>query len=350
MKLEIVIQELLFTKDFITIPGLGSLVSQYQPARIIKSDHVKFVPPQKIIAFNASVNSTDTSLLDALCNNYNLSKEQAEKEIHDFVDKTKEILEAQKIVHFSGIGDLLVDSDGLLTLKQEADKNFLLASYGLRSFHVHAIPKEDALQKAIEKHGGKIDSIQKKIAKTVFLSLPIIFALILIPNIIHLPQSASVINFFRNTEVRIDASNPLKPSPSLASKHFSEPEPSNVVYDTPLTVQTPPQDYAQTYPEQQEIIEPEIPLTEPAQITAEAMPAEDLPQFFIIVGSFSDESRAEAYANQLRAQSHEAGVVIRDSRIRVYISLYESREIALSSLEKIKNIPSFKDAWLYADS
>ena len=362
MKLEIVIQELLYTQDFITIPGLGSLVTQYQPARIIKSDHVKFVPPHKIIAFNQTAQEDNSILRDTLCKQHKLSKDEAEQEIKTFVNKTKEILKEQKIIHIAGIGDLLYNSEGKLSLKPDVSNNYLIDSYGLKSFHVHAVPEEDALKKAIEKQKGKVESIQKKIAKTSFLLLPIIFAIILIPNILHIPQSAGIIHFFRNTEVAVDMSNPLKPTPGDASYQFSQPPPSNIVYDSPLTTQTPPTenephktdditeetiaDAAAEEPDNLEITEK----THVDEYDIAYIEEISNPQFYIIVGSFSDEQRAEEYAQELRNNNHNAGVLVRDSRIRVYISLFDSRENALASLENVRNKSRHKDAWMYAES
>jgi hypothetical protein len=348
MKLEIVIQELLYQKNFITIPGFGSLVSQYQPARIVKSDHIKFIPPQKIIAFNPSITEHDDSLVTILCSDYKLPLELAQQEVAAFVNKTKEILQAKRSASMSGIGDFFVDNEGVIRLKPAKEINYLTDSFGLSSFHVHAIPKEDALKRAIQKRVEKSgDSIQKKAFKALFVGLPIIFALLLIPNILHLPQSASLVQLFRSTEVAVDVTEPRKPIPEAASHKFTVPEASNSVYDTPLAIQTPPPQSNE--PSQAPTVESQTEqATQVAAIQETPAPAES--NFYVIVASFTNELRAQEFAQELQQKSFDAGVVVRDNRIRVYISHALERADALVSLQNIRSTKEFKDAWLYADS
>jgi len=354
MKLEIILQDLLRKNKLVTVPGFGIFHSKYHPARIIKSDHVKFIPPHTIIEFEATENTNDVSFATTLETEYNIPFAEAVSKIEAFVTQTKEILAQHTSCTIEGIGELYYNTNNEISLKPDSQNTILLDTYGLSSFQVHAIPKEDALERAIRKHTHIAESSQKKILKALFIAIPIIFALILIPNILHIPQSASIISLFRNTEVPFDMSNPHKPIPDMASSYFPETEPSNSVYDTPLGIETPPPkddvssltEISETPPEIPEIQEP----TTAEQTTIPLQPTETTEQFYIIVGSFSTEQNATRYAQELQKSSHNAGVVIRDNKIRVYISQSESKDIALSELETIRANPKFSGAWLYAES
>lgn len=350
MELTNVIQKLLYTQDFITIPELGSLVVQYQPARIIKSDHVKFIPPTKHIAFNSDIRASDNDITSFLSKEYNLSPEQSQEEVRVFVNNTKAILKEHKKYVIDGVGALYVNDDGLLQLRPLPQAQFLTDSYGLSEFHVHAIPREDALDKVARKVQGSKDSVQTKVFKALFIAVPILFALLLIPNILHIPQSANIIGMFRETEVNVDLSPPHKPLPETSSAYFTESPPSNQVYDAPL-VETKPN-----------IALPEDSLLAVATSKQEAESVDDVDAYqglvensveenvyFVIVGSFSTYENAQRFVNKLKTQSYDAGIVERDNKIRVYISQFSEKDIALESLDTIRSQTNFTAAWLYAD-
>ncbi|MFW5851336.1 MAG: SPOR domain-containing protein [Bacteroidota bacterium] len=355
MELSIVIQNLLYTQDFITIPELGSLVVQYQPARIIKSDHVKFIPPTKHIAFNSDIRTSDNDITSFLSKDYNISPQQAHEEVRAFVNNTKAILKEHKKYVIDGVGALYVNDDGMLQLRPLPQAQFLTDSYGLSEFHVHAIPREDALDKVARKVQDSKDSVQTKVFKALFIAVPLLFALLLIPNILHIPQSANVIGMFRETEVDVDLSPPHKPLPETSSAYFTESPPSNQVYDAPLTETKP----ATTLPEDSLVaLEKNKKETESAEsvVDNESVVYHDLVEdlveentYFVIVGSFSTHENAQRFVNKLKKQSYDAGIVERDNKIRVYISQFSEKNIALESLDTIRSQTNFTAAWLYAD-
>ncbi|MDA3882499.1 MAG: SPOR domain-containing protein [Bacteroidales bacterium] len=356
MKLTIVIQNLLYTQDFITIPELGSLVVQYQPARIIKSDHVKFIPPTKHIAFNSDILTSDNDITSFLSKEYNLSSEQAQEEVRAFVNNTKAILKEHKKYVIDGVGALYVNDDGLLQLHPLPQAQFLTDSYGLSEFHVHAIPREDALDKAVRtdvRHTK--DSVQTKVFKAMFIAVPVLFALLLIPNILHIPQSANIIGMFRETEVDVDLSPPHKPLPETSSAYFTESPPSNQVYDAPLAETKPttilPEDsLVALETNRQEAEQVENTVGDKSDVYQEFV--EDIVEentYFVIVGSFSTHENAQRFVNKLKKQSYDAGIVERDNKIRVYISQFSEKNLALESLDTVRSHTNFSTAWLYAD-
>ncbi|MFO7868271.1 MAG: SPOR domain-containing protein [Bacteroidales bacterium] len=356
MELELVIQHLLYTQNFITIPELGSLVTQYQSARIVKSDHVKFVPPSTHIAFNAQLRESEYDLTYYLTKNYGLTPEQSQQEVSQFVNQTKELLKQDKTISICGVGNLYVDTDNNLQFKQSSEATASIDSFGLTNFHVHAIPREDAFEKAVRSSIQK-ESVKKKVFKALFLAIPIIFALILIPNILHIPQSASVVNLFRSTQIELEKSSPHKPLPDMASAHFNDPEPSNQAYDTPLSDSKPAehepisakQDIISDSIQPDENNSHESDITDSVTNDSFQDKVEENPQFYVIVGSFSSHKNAQKYVTQLQNQAYDAGIVERDNKIRVYISQYNTKDIALDNLKSVRSLSEFSGAWLYAD-
>ncbi len=357
MKLEIVLQDLLQRTNVVALPGFGIFYSRYQAARIIKSDHVKFIPPHTFVEFESNENIDDSPLASILETEYNISFSDAVLEIQSFIHRIKAAITRSNSYVIEGVGTLVSNEKGIIELQTDTQSDFSYNTYGLSDFQVYTIPKKDALERVIQKRAQKTDSTQKKVLKALFIAIPIFFALVLIPNILHISQSASIVSLFRNTQVIYDMSNPYKPAPpDITSAYFHNSEPSNSVYDMPLGTETPP---PQTHVVEQ--------TTNPSSLknqqfsdssstkqstnhmqTTETV--ESTEQFYIIVGSFSSQQNATRFADELQKTSHNAGVVVSNNKIRVYISQSESKDVALTELETIRTNPKFSGAWLYAES
>jgi len=333
MDIEFVIQELLYTKNFITIPNLGSLVSKYQSARIIKSDQVRFTPPQKSITFNSSIVENDDTLLRALVAGYEVTEEIAKKALADFVLEVKAQLKAHNSYKLGDIGVFYYDTEKAVQFTVNSTKNYLTDTFGLGDFNINSVPQEKVINEAIKQQLKEQDSVRRRIFKTLFIAFPIVLAIILIPNILHVSQSASLFNWFETTEVEVDTSQPNKPLPEHASAYFNTPEPSNAAYDMPLNNDAP-----KTFTSDNPVVEP-INNTPIESI-------ENSAYFYIIVASYASKWKANKFVQQLQEKSYNAGVVEGSGRARVYVSQFYNREEAVAQLENVREINGFESAWL----
>jgi len=78
------INELLFEKNTVILPGFGGFELQQQPANI---DHIKSTisPPNKVPAFNKNLTIDDGVLVDYIQRQQQCTLEQATKIVKDFV-------------------------------------------------------------------------------------------------------------------------------------------------------------------------------------------------------------------------------------------------------------------------
>lgn len=339
MKLETVIHTILQTKNFITIPGLGSFVSQYQPARIIQSDYVKFLPPQKILAFNTLLQHDDGVLVSVLEHEYKLTKEQARKEVDTFVNTTKDILQTTNIVNLQGIGTLYYNHHAIEF--EPANQKVSTQAYGLTDFSVHILPQESRLKEYVEKKKTNLP-LHKKIIKTTFILSPVIFGALLIPNIIHAPHMTSIISLFRDTDAYVDFSIPRKPIPVLEYKK-TEPIESYQHQQTASNQST-----IEHATQEKNTIQAATQIKQTKQLHVQTnMPIEQRVQYYIIVGSYSSEKNAKIQVSKLKDTFSNAGIIKKDGKIRVYVETAFSKEVVKQSLETIQKQEPYKAAWIY---
>jgi len=149
MNLSKYICDLLFENDKVIIPGLGALISKEISAKIHPIEH-SFSPPSKEILFNSNLQKNDDLLIDYISKAENISKTKATKHISDFAENCKSELEKGKLIPFTGIGELQIDTHGEITLIPNKTKNFNLDSFGLSNFISPAIQRRD-IQKEPEK-------------------------------------------------------------------------------------------------------------------------------------------------------------------------------------------------------
>jgi nucleoid DNA-binding protein/cell division septation protein DedD len=123
------IADLLYDHDVVNLPGLGSFTGKYQPANI---DHVqgKLYPPAKELAFNANLVLDDGVLVQYIQRKHQLSVEEAQRLVEDFVRKVRETLNNKEIVVLPKIGRLFRDYEGQLKFVAEG-ANFNTDSFGL---------------------------------------------------------------------------------------------------------------------------------------------------------------------------------------------------------------------------
>jgi hypothetical protein len=71
-------------------------------------------------------------------------------------------------------------------------------------------------------------------------------------------------------------------------------------------------------------------------------------KFYVIIGSFNTRVRAQKYIHGLKSDiAGSAGIIVNDSKVRVYVQQFSNEKQALSYLHKIRQNPDHQQAWLY---
>ena len=165
MKVSSYIFELLQSHDCVIVPNFGALVARNVSAKI-SSDRSKIFPPNKELSFNKNLVKNDGLLINAISSNENISYEDAEQKITNWVRRITKKLEKQRYIEIKNIGSISIENTKYVFVPNQ-NSIFLKSSYGLNSIDSSQIIR---LQKNINNNYLKYAAIL-----IVFLSLTAVF-------------------------------------------------------------------------------------------------------------------------------------------------------------------------------
>ena len=131
MKISTYIFELLQSHDCVIVPNFGAFVTRNISAKI-SSDGSRIFPPNKEISFNKNVVKNDGLLLNAISSNENISYEDAEQKITNWVTRINKKLEKQRYIEIKNIGSISLENSKYIFAPNQ-NSIFLKSSYGFNS-------------------------------------------------------------------------------------------------------------------------------------------------------------------------------------------------------------------------
>lgn len=124
------ISELLYTHDYVVVPGFGGFVSRPQNAHYSLSRETLF-PPSKSILFNVQLKQNDGILANWLKEKINCDFSQATKHLEEFALHCKMLLDTKRRLEFDNLGLFYLDFENNICFEPKIDVNFLIDSFGL---------------------------------------------------------------------------------------------------------------------------------------------------------------------------------------------------------------------------
>ncbi len=150
------IQQLLLTNNCVIIPNFGAFIGNYNPAEIRLQQHT-ILPPNKLIAFNRSLQYNDGLLINAVSQNLSVSYVKAEMKVIDFIKQCNAALAQHKSLIFNDIGKLTTDAENNIQFQPYYSKNYLPESFGLHTLSLQPIER-------LKDDGGAIkETYQRKL-------------------------------------------------------------------------------------------------------------------------------------------------------------------------------------------
>jgi len=139
------INELLFQKNSVIVPGFGGFELQLKPANI---DHIKSTisPPNKVPSFNKNLTINDGVLVDYIRTQNQCTLEQANKIVEDFVAEVDSKIEKKEIVEFPKVGRIYKDYNKSLQFLPY-DTNFNVDAFGLPTIEIHPFSRSESVKK-----------------------------------------------------------------------------------------------------------------------------------------------------------------------------------------------------------
>ncbi|MBL7827071.1 MAG: hypothetical protein JNJ57_10600 [Saprospiraceae bacterium] len=123
------IEKLLFLHESLVIPGFGGFTATRTPA---STDYVGGTvnAPAKMLAFSENLTIDDGILINDIMLTHAVSAEDAQRVVHEFVEKMQSLLNQREIVTLPGVGRLYKNYVQKIQFLPDAT-NFNSASYGL---------------------------------------------------------------------------------------------------------------------------------------------------------------------------------------------------------------------------
>lgn len=118
------------TNDALVIPELGTLEAIYQEAHLQPGVN-KLSPPNKSFKFDGSGNLQDNEFAEYIAHQENISPEEADKHIQQFVTSLKMELGIQKRYLLEGFGTFIYNNEGNIDFEALPEVNYEGESFGL---------------------------------------------------------------------------------------------------------------------------------------------------------------------------------------------------------------------------
>ena len=130
-------KEILLTNDSITIPGFGTLETQYQPAQLDEKTGTIY-PPAKIVKLDTGkTTDKDNALETYIMQTQPVNQTTARLQIEQFVKETKEKLDKNETVTLDEVGIIARDESGATIIKA-VPNNLMIDNYGMDPVEVEA--------------------------------------------------------------------------------------------------------------------------------------------------------------------------------------------------------------------
>ena len=287
------IKELLFRHDCVIIPNFGGLVSNPVSSKINTVSGTIF-PPSKLIVFNKNLSINDGLLINHISKKEKISIDDSKNIVFDFSKKITDSLMSERSMRLNNIGLFTLGSEDNIIFHQDIANNFDLNSFGFESFQIQ---KKTKTKKIIDINQS---STTKKISyKAAAVLIPLI--LLSLTNILldtstnNINIQKSDLNFFKKSKV---------PKLDMAEKKIEKEIEKIETISTPKTK-----------------------------------------NYHVIAGAFIEKSNAEKLNNSLIESNFNSEILLSENGYhRVSYNSFESRENAITELEKLKRIN--KSAWI----
>ena len=132
-----IVKDLLLDNDEVTLPGLGTFVSELMPSTFSDKGYT-INPPYRRLSFRQRWDESDSILSDFYSETNGIDRDKAEKIVGEFVSGLKETLLAKKVVVLPGLGRLRATKENAFFFIADEDLDIYPYGYGLEPVSLKA--------------------------------------------------------------------------------------------------------------------------------------------------------------------------------------------------------------------
>ncbi|MFN8297129.1 MAG: hypothetical protein U0T69_13100 [Chitinophagales bacterium] len=320
------IQQLLLTHNCVIIPNFGAFIGNYNPAEIHLMES-KIFPPNKMIAFNRSLQNNDGILINAVSRHFSVSYHEAEIQVADFVKQCNDSLSQNKSFILNDIGRLVVDNENNIQFQPYFSKNYLLDSFGLPVMNLQPVQRLKDAESIIKENYQRIlhpelmeDAVTPKRRPSLFsywMSAVLAIVFIGFTVIVNLQRSSKNVDQASFVPV-------LSQAPSTASLQ----QPMPVAEDTVIAEETMKIDTVSTA-----IVETNL-----NNLSIE--------NTYVVVGAFFTVARAEKLKEEVEKKGFSVNIIKGNSEKLFHTAIKLDNTESDTVLQKIKTDIN-PQAWVY---
>ncbi len=321
MEIKSIIREVLTHNDFVSLPGIGSFIQKYEPARL-SSDGTALQPPRQTVTFDSTRVFNDEAIENYICKTTGVNHTKAAEQLAGFIEIIRDELNKGNEITFQNVGSLKKDPSGVYQFKQAPSEEFASHTYGLTSVETRRKAEQPIAVKVTPTAVKPADQHKTKKLKTgsiVAVSLIGVFVLViiafaLIPGI-RFWQLSPVADL--EEQAKKTSENQIIPNVDIQQ---------NVDSSVNQTIESKTEKKAALFYE-----EPKI---------------QDNKTYYVIAGSFGVLENAQKLSERLKQNGYSAEILQGGNMYRVSIFKTTDRNAALTKLTNLRNDKPKEKFWL----
>lgn len=363
LELNAIVQKILQTNDYVSLPGLGSIVRKYESARLA-NDGRTLLPPSEYYAFDPGRSFNDEALENYLEAGLGLSKIEASKKVEEFCENIQDRLKNNEIVHFPGIGSLRSGFDGKIELVADdtlASSAFLptidVTAANLKAEKVEIGPKEEnpSLGHPIEVKSKRKEIIKptriepsvksQKSSKPVIAGLLVLVLVIVIGvAFVFVPElrfwgSSKSIKSPRVISVATDETNN-----SIALQQATqEPKADSFPVESHVKSELSATSSVNVAKQHKSLL---VPIDKKSALLYQDKAKTERKTYYIVIGSFASRDNAQKLIDEVSRLGYKPFILPGNNVYRVVIYQYANRDRALRELERVRRLHLTSQVWL----
>ena len=334
-----IIKDLLTRREGLVIPGLGSLISEFQPASI-RPDQKLIHPPGKKLRLDTNVKQdADEVLARELASRQNISLEKAREEIQRFVDAIFNQLNSKGKYEIEGIGVVEMKLAGTIELKESATPE---SDLGFEALAAEPFELESPAPSARPSRPPKTTQappktppppVRKRSRKktTIWLSALALFLLLVGFAGWYTGFYDYVIHTWEQRQKTAQA--PPKKTEKNKKKTTKQ--------------RTAGQKATDTTGEESQVDQVLDKMTDKKQALM-YKEQRDTTDYHIVAGSFRKMKNAREFCSQLEEKGYAASILEKDGLYRITVMSFDRKEDALVKLYQMRDTGKLESIWLLA--
>jgi hypothetical protein len=357
------VQKILQTNDYVSLPGLGSIVRKYESAHLA-DDGKTLLPPVEFFAFDPSRSFNDEALENYLEASLGLSKIEASKKVEEYCKNIQDRLKNNETVHFPGIGLLRSGFGGKIELV--ADDTLVTSAFlptidvtaaNQKAAKVESNPKveKQSLSQPVEvkpktKEKAKPLRIEPSVtspksSKPVIASLLVLVLVVAIgAAFVFVPE----LRFWDSSKTENKAQTISVPANetnnSIAKQQaIQEPKSDSVPVESPVKSESVATSSEIEAKQHESFL---VPIDKKSALLYRDKAESERKTYYIVIGSFASRDNAQKLIDEVSRLGYKPFILPGNNGYRVVIFQFTNRDRALRELERVRGLHLTSQAWL----